>query len=64
MIHYIVAYIIMGLFTLMCSSRAIRNSVGFVAIAESLAVFALWPAAWMIRLVIFFVEGNMWEHLS
>ncbi len=59
-----VLYFAIGAFTLLMSRRAVENCRGFSAVGESLILFLLWPFVWFVRLIIFAIEGNLWENLN
>ncbi len=59
-----ILYFAVGVLTLACSRKTIKNSRGFRAIGESYLCLILWPLVWIVRLAICVIEGNMWEELE
>ena len=57
-------YIFVGLLTLVCSRRTVRNGEGFTAVFDAFLLVTCWPVCFIVRMVIFVVEGNLWENLS
>lgn len=61
---FLILYFAVGTLNLFASRRVVENRRGFKAVGEALFLFALWPLACFVRLVIFAIEGNLWENLE
>lgn len=57
-------YLCAGFLSIVCARRTLQNGRGFFALGEHLLLFFFWPLFGVFRLVIFIIEGNLWENLS